>query len=322
MASLLNVGNCDVNSLLATGLPYCDIKKSRLYGVIFLDDGVVVPAASMASQAAFTTWLAAASQAARGSRAYPLIGVFNNFEEQTPTPNKASVGNLTTKQIVVDDPIPVLSLAHSKGELLHKKLMQLEVGTYDVLLVDKNYEVFGVTQANGDLAGYSIYQTYVYPGKFLGSDAVNQYHFEITLDSLQEFKQNSGVFGAAAAIGNIFGLNNVVITQFSLASNTLKIKLVADGNKNLFDLSAIKTALTSVGAIVAIKDSDGSSFTITSVAATDTTNKVFTVVLDSTMWTALSSTATISVNMTTATLLAALGIVGFESTGALTVTKP
>lgn len=321
MASLLNVGNCDVNSLLATGLPYCDIKKSRLYGVIFLDDGVVVPAASMASQSAFNTWLATAAQAARGSRAYPLIGVFNNFEEQTPTPNKAGVGNLTTKQIVIDDPIPVLSLAHSKGELLQKKLMQLEVGVYDVLLVDKNYEVYGVTQSNGDLGGFSIYQTYVYPGKFLGSDAVNQYQFEITLDSLQEYKQSSGVFGASSAVGNIYGLNNVVVTLFNQTTNVAKIKLVADGNKNLYDLLAIKTALTTAGSIIATNYQTGASFTITSVAASDTTNKVFTVTLDSTAYAALISGDKVTINMAAPSVLSGNGIVGFESTGGVEVEK-
>lgn len=322
MASLLDVGNCDTNSLLNTGIPYCDIKKGRLYGVILLDDGVVVPAASMGSQALFNTWLATAAQAARGSRAYPLIGVFNNFDEQTPTPNKASVGNLTTKQVVIDDPIPVLSLAHSKGELLHKKLMQLEVGNYDVLLVDKSYEVYGVRQSNGDLGGYSIYQTYVYPGKFLGSDAVNQYHFEITLDSLQEFKQNSGVFGASAAIGNIAGLNNVVVSLFNQTTNVEKISFIADGNKNLFDLSAISTVfVANSGAIIATNKQTGASFTITSVAATDIANKVFTVTLDSTLYAALTTGDKVTINLAAPSVLKGLGIVGFESLGGVDVTK-
>jgi len=320
MASLLNIGVCGADGSLATGKPFCDIIKGRMKGIIFADEGVTFSAADMASQSAFSTAVQTKSRAARGSRIYPIWNL-NNFEDKTGDPNRGGVGNLTTKQIVTSSPIPAFDIAHSGGELLHKKLLQLEVGTYDIFLVDANNVVYGKEASTGELGGYTVYQNYVYPSKFIVSDAVNQYRFEVTLDSYQEYRDDASFFVASSAIGSIEGINNVVVTLFNQTTNVAKIKLVADGGKNLFDLAAIKTALTTAGAIIATNDQTGAAFTITSVAASDTTNKVFTVTLDSTAYTALSSGDTITIDMAAPSVLFGLGIDGFESTGGVQVTK-
>lgn len=320
MASLLNIGVCGADGSLATGKPFCDIIKGRMKGVIFADNGVTFSAADLASQTTMTTALQGYARAARGGRMYPIWNL-NNFEDKTGDPNRGGVGNLTTKQIITSSPVPAFDIAHSGGELLHKKLLELEVGSYDIFLVDANNVVYGrSTSTTGELAGFKIYQNYVYPSKFIVSDAVNQYRFEVTLDSYQEYRDSASFFVADSAIGSINGINNVVITLFNQTTNVAKLKIVADGGKNLFDLTAIKTALCTAGAIISTNHQTGVAGTITSVVATDTTNKVFTVTTDSTEYAALSSGQKLDLNLTTPALLYALGIDGFESTGYVQIT--
>lgn len=319
MASLLNIGVCGADGELATGKPFCDLIKGRMKGVIFADNGVTFSEADMASQTTFAAAVQTKSRAARGSRIYPIWNL-NNFEDKTGDPNRGGVGNLTTKQIITSSPIPQFDIAHSGGELLHKKLLQLEVGSYDIFLVDSNNVVYGKATSTGELGGYTIYQNYVYPSKFIVSDAVNQFRFEVTLDSYQEYRDSASFFAADSSIADINGINNVVVTLFNQTTNVAKIKLVADGGKNLFDLSSIKTAMTTAGSIIATNKQTGASFTITSVAATDTTNKVFTVTLDNTAYGLLSSGDKVTIDMAAPSVLYANAIDGFESTGGVDVT--
>ena len=101
-------------------------------------------------------------------------------------------------------------------------------------------------------------------------------------------------------------------------TNVIKITPVGRGGKNIGIL--YPTELAVVGAWTAVNDQTAAAHTITSVAW-DAANSRFNITLDSTAYTALTSGHTVSVNLAAPAALFALGVDGFESLGAVTVTK-
>lgn len=316
MADILDLPNCaTVATEFNTGTPLCDLIKKKIIGVIFADSGVYFSPSHRATTTAFLTELATKTLAARGSRAYPLWDI-RNYDDQTGEPTKGGVGNLTTSQVVTADGIPAFRFGYNAGEIQHQILSNIESGQYDMFLVDEGYTVYG-TKDGVNLKGFSTEQIYVNPSKFQVTDRVNQYSFDVTLASMIEYKQRSGFVVTNSTITAKVGLINITMSEFSLTSNVLKAIMTAAGGTNLEPLyGAALDGLT----WTAIKDSDGSAFTITSVA-TDATNDAMTVTFDSTMFTALASGATVTLYGPTPAAMSAVGIAPFEFVP-YTVTKP
>lgn len=315
----MNTGVCGPDGTLATGKPFCDIIKGRMKGLLYADQGVTFSEADMASQATFLAAVALKSRAPRGSRVYPLWDL-NDFDDNTPEPATGSLGNLTTKTIYTTDPVPAFSFGYPGGELLLKKLLQLEVGQYDLFLVDSNFVVYGKGLTSGELGGYTVYQNYVFPSKFIGQDAVKQYRFTVTLNSYQEYRADASFFVANSGIGAINGINNVVLEVVDHTTNVVKVSFIADGGKDMTNL--FPTAMATAANILVTKDSDGTPFTVTSRVVVAGTPGYVLITLDSTAYTAAPSLTKINFNMAAPSVLKTNGIDGFESTGQVQITKP
>lgn len=307
MADIMNLANCATpDSLFNTGIPLCDIAKGRIRGVIYLDKGVYFSPAHMASVATFIAELKTKTTAARGSRAYPIFDLLN-FEDNTGDPATGSTGNLTSATIVTQEAVPSFRFGYNGTEARHKRMALMNGAALDVMFVDDKYTVYG-TQDGVNFKGFSVLQPYTDVSKFIVSDSVNQYAFRITLGDISQYRENSAYVSTNSGLFAAQGLINVQLVELSNASNVYKIQAIADGGTNLEPLyGAAIAGLT----WTAKKNSDGTSFTITSVAD-DTTLDAFTVTFDSTMFTALASGASITLYGPTSAALAGASVKPFE----------
>lgn len=318
MATVYNIPDCAApETNFNTGKPLCDIIKGiPKKGVILLDKGTSFSAAEGVSIAAFIAALKAKTYATRGGRVYPIWDI-NNFEEDTPDPTTGSLGNMTTEQIFISDPIPSFRIGYGGGELQHKRISLMSGGSYDVMFVDDNFNVYGTATADGGMKGFSVSQLFVYPSKFRVADGVNQYSFRVQLADISEYRENSATIKTNSTLLTAYGLINVPLSELSKAANVVKVLAIADGGTNLeevygADISALTWTATNV--------QTGAAFTVTSVAD-NTTDDCYNVTLDTTLWTALASGDQVQIYGPTAAALAGADVAPYEMISVI-VTKP
>jgi len=319
---ILNLPNCGgVTGTFNSGVNLCDIIKDIPYGLLLMDAGVEFDAADRADVATFVDAIKTKTRAARGSRVYPLWDLVN-FEDQTKEATRGTVGNLSVTDLKLVDAVPGFKFGHYKGELFHAKLSKAERESLRLMIIDQNFAIYGTKKANGNMTGYKLNEFSVDPSKFATPQGAAQYPFNVVLASLLEYKDNMAFVQADSTLANISGLIDVNLTEFNLASNVVKVKILTDGDQqNLFDLYA--TELAAAGAWVLKNKQTGATVSITSVSAADTTNKVWAITMDSTAWTALTSGQFFTLDLNTAAILSATYLVdGYESTGLIEIEKP
>lgn len=295
------------DSVFNVGVPPCDLKKKKMKGVIYADRGFTFSGADIASKNAFIAAVKTATTAARGSRVYPIWDILN-FEDNTGDPSTGGIGNLTTATIVTSDAIPAFRFGYNGTEARHTRMAAMSSATLDVFFVDEGFNVYGTKKAVGEFGGFSVLQAYADTTKFVVSDAVNQYSFRITLGDISQYRDNSTYIATDSTITTALGLVNVNLTQFSLASNVLKVLAVADGGTNMEPLYG--TALAAL-TWTATNLQTGAAFVITSVAKDDT-NDAFTITLDSVTYAALGSGDKLQINGPTPAAMSAVSIKPFE----------
>lgn len=318
MANLLNVPDCGgVDATGNTGIPLCDAIANIPNGIIGLDSGVEFSGADLASKAAFVAKLKTLTRNPRGSRAYPIWNLIN-FEDQTVAATKIAVGNLSTAQITGVDEVPAFSFQHRIGELFHKQLMKLQSQNLKWLIVDDKYLVVGTETSGGGFTGYTATEFKALSRKWGTPSSASNYPFSLQFANVTEYKENAAIFQADASIKSVTGNNDVTLILDSQATNVANITLLSTGGKNLGDLYS--TELADINAWEAKNVQTGAPFTITSVTY-NSTPKNFVVTVDSTAFTALTSNDKVSINLVDVAALKALGVDGFESTGAITIVK-
>lgn len=321
MGDILNTPDCSsAASTFNIGIPLCDLIKGKPLGIIFADAGKEFTPEQRATKAALFTALDDASRAARGARVYPLWRV-NHFEDLTKEPTRGQAGNLDNVDRKLLDGIPSFKFHQNSGELLQKQLEAAEGQNMTFFLVDDNYALYG-TKSGNNMAGFSLTEIDTEASKFGSSTEFSKYPFTLTLASMTEYKSNSCFVKMDSTITGLRGLNNVDLNTLGAppvqAVNVIKITPVSTGGKNIGIL--YPSLLADVDAWEAINDQTDAAHAITSVAW-DAANGRFNVTLDSTAYAALTVGHTVSVNLTTAAALYALGINGFESIGVVVVTK-
>lgn len=318
MASILNVPDCAaVESLFNSGKPLCDfIKGIPKKGVLLLDKGTSFSASDLASAASTIAAIKAKTYAARGGRVYPLWDI-NNIEEDTPDPTTGGLGNMTTEQIYISDPIPSFRIGYGGGELQHKRVSLMSGGSYDFMIVDDNFNLYGTTTADGGMKGWSSSQIFVYPSKFRVADGVNQYSFRVQLADISEYRENLAVVKLNSTVLTAYGLVTVPLAVLSQSSNVIRVLAVADGGTNLEPLYG--TAISGL-TWTAKNTATGGAFTVTSVAD-NTSDDAYNVTLDSTAWAALASGDKVTIYGPIASALAGASVAPYEMIS-VEVTKP
>lgn len=317
MASIIDVANCaSPDSVFNVGVPGCDLAKKKMKGVIFADRGVAYSAADCASVASFIAATKTKTTAARGSRVYPIWDLLN-FEDNTGDPSTGGIGNLTTATIITSDAIPAFRYGYNGTEARHRRIAGIIGASLDIFFVDEQFAVYGCSDNNGGIKGFSVLQAYADTSKFIVGDAINQYSFRVTLGSISEYRDSSLYVVSNSGLTAAVGLVNITMSQFSLVSNVLKVYMIADGGTNLEPAYGdILDGLT----WTAKNLETGAAFTVTSVAKDDT-NDVMTITLDSTLWTALASGDRVQIIGPTPAAMSAAAVKPFEFISYI-VTKP
>jgi hypothetical protein len=320
LADILNVASCGgATSTFNSGPPLCDVIRDIPLGLILLDSGLEFDSSDRASIAAMVTALDTATRASRGSRAYPIWDL-TNFEDQSKEPTKAAIGNLSISEIQLVDAIPAFAFQHRKGDFFHQQLQKAEGGGYVVLIVDKQYRLYGTKTSGGNMTGFSIAEFKTQLPKFQTPQNPSNYPFSLILNSITEYKENLAIIQLDSSVVNISGNRDVYLSKFSAASNVVKVILKGTGGKNLAEL--FSTELGQAAAWVVTNVVAGTTATVS--AAYDSTNKVMALTLSGTPWTGASSGDDFTVDLVSAAALAALSspIDGYESAGAFTFDKP
>jgi hypothetical protein len=320
MATILNIPDCGgTTGTFNSGIPLCDKIRGNFYGLIGLDAGVGFSNAETATAAAFLTALTTKTRAARGDRAYPLFGIWSNFEDQRKERTQGSAGNLTNVDITLVDGLPAFALQHRKGDIMHSKLITAQNAGMTWLVVDDKYTVYGTYSAS-QFTGFSTADVYAGLPFFGNNGQPSYYPFELKFGSITEWKENARFLQMGSTLVGVTGLRNVTLEQFSFATNVLKLSLTAEGGTNV--ATTFDTELAQATAITVVNKTSGSACT-TSVAY-DATNKVMAITLSGTPFTGAASGDKFTVNLASAATLAALAapIDGYESTGSIEVSKP
>jgi len=320
MASLLDVANCGgTTGTFNSGYPICDVIRDIPYMIALADSGFEFSEAEMASATTFAAAWVAGTAAARGNRLYPIKSL-TNFEDLSKEATKISLGNLTNAEIEGVEAVPAFGFQHRKGELYNRQLAKAESENLKVYIVDKKYVVYGTRTSGGALAPLSMTEFKAGLPKFGTPAAASFYPFAITLSELTEYKENGGFFQATSAIVNASGLVDVVPSEVSFVSATVKVKLTALGGKNIVPL--FSTELTQATAWVVKNKTSGIAATVT--ATYDSATESMALALSGTPFTGAASGDEFTVDLAAPAVLAAtpISISGYESTGPITVEKP
>ena len=315
--TILGLANCaNPSSIFNTGIPLCDLKKKRIRGVLFADGGVTFDSSDLQSVPAFIQAVKDKTVETRGNRVYPIWDLLQ-FDDNTGDPATGGIGNLTTATFVTQDASPAFSFGYNGTEARHKKMSAMNGASLDVFFIDEQFAVYGTTDTNGKLKGFSVLQAYADVTKFPVADAVNQYRFRITLGSITEYRENSTYVVTNSGLLSAVGLINVYLAVQSQASNVIKITVVSEGGTDLEPLYG--TDLDGL-TWTAVNLQTGAAFIVTSVAD-DSTLDAMTVTLDTTAWTALGSGDKVQVNGPSLSALQGANIKPFEMVSVI-VTKP
>lgn len=305
--TIIDLANCEnPDSIFNTGTPLCDIKRKKLKGVLFLDKGVVFTGAEIASTPSFIAAIKTKTTAPRGQRVYPMFDLLN-LEDNTGDPSTGSIGNLTTATIITSDAVPAFRFGYNGSEALHKKMSAMNGASLDVMFMDDQFAFYG-TQKESGIGGYSVLQAYPYTPKFIIADAVNQYAFSVTLNSITEYRDRSAYVVTNSGVLSAVGLINVELKVLSSVDNVFKLKVVAEGGTNLEpQYGAIIDGLP----FTAENLETGDVFTITSVTDSPTDDSL-TFVFDTDEWDDLNEGDRIQVTGPAAAALSAAGVKPFE----------
>lgn len=318
MADILSIPNCgSASGTQNIGTPICDIIRGIPLGFILLDAGVGFSAANRASLSAFNTELRTKTRALRGSRAYPFFKL-TNFEDKSKEPTRATAGNLTNTDIITQDGVPAFAFQHRLGDVMHQQLMKFANAGCTIMLVDKNYVVYG-TISGTTFTGFSLSEFFVGLPKFGSPSALSFYPFEVTLASETEYKESGRFIQGDSTTVTVTGIRDVVLNA-SIAVSVLSVGLTALQGKNLTDLYA--TELAQASAYVVKKTSSGAAVTVSPVF-NSTTGKM-DLTLSGAAWTGATTGDAFTVDLAASSVLAGLAspIDGYESTGAVTFLKP
>lgn len=311
MANALNYFPC---SLIGgnTGFGNCTIDIKNIVGAIIVPAGITFSASNTATSAAFLTALQAATLAVKTQRAFPIHG-FEEIKDNTEAPIEDKLGyggRAITREGYYDWSFQIIK----GGFCLSKALRAFNNQNVDVFFVDANNLVFGqkITSSTGVVTFAGINQAYVYQNPFKVNDGakVSQYIQKFVfkpgfIDSFGGIQLNPGDFD------QIVGLQNVALSSGGarVANVSLAKGMFSCGGASL---GVTYGALLNVANLWTVQDSVTGNFyaTITSVAYSATTD-TYTITVP-TSDPAYNAGNPVNINLASASVLNAAGIIGIE----------
>lgn len=207
------------------------------------------------------------------------------------------------------------------GTDLEKRLIAFDNKTLPVLILDDASNVWGIKDSSDNFKG-AKYRVGVEPRGF--GDAQNPKTTKITISLVdsRDFVENSVFATTSFNASDLVGLLDVeTYSAAAHSSNVFHIGVKATTNQlgkviNLHDYYATELAATAAWAVTVA----GVAKTLTSVA-NDTTNGGWTITVDSTEYTAISTGAVIKFALVAPPALAALDVTNLENTKVYAFTK-
>ncbi len=318
--SLLNSINC-ITDAGNTGVGQCFFDPTKIAGAFLTPKGFTIPASALADSAALLAFLQAATAADnKAERIYPIMN-FVQVEDNSSGMQKQTFQY--GDEAPVRDGINSWTYQFRKGGLsLLQKLRLFNKSTaYDFLFFDDKNTIIGTqgldnTNAAGVKAIPSMY-FWAHQWKANTGAAVAEYKVEFAF--LPQYI-NEYVAWAEAGVdimSNVSGLIDVTLAGVSGGSSGVFEIEAVGGGANLGDL--YDDVLNDASLWTAKNTATGAAITISGVTY-DATDKRFVLTLATTA-PPYPASGTITFNLAAPSVLAAAGVVGYESAGSIAITR-
>jgi hypothetical protein len=203
-----------------------------------------------------------------------------------------------------------------------QKFRALNNSDIKVFIVDNALNVWGVVTSAGKFQGFSS-RIFAGGDNFTDGQSSKIQVFNWSSTDAEEFKSSSRYFSIDFSVADYGKLKDVDLTQaIASVANVHNItgKLRTGKIGYLLDVYAdFSTALANVARWTCINNQTGAAHTITSVVVN--AGGYWVVTLDSTMWTALASGESVSLNWAAPSVIDPVGATGVEGV-AIVLTKP
>lgn len=304
-----------------TGPVSCDVTRG-VPKFAFVGGKVFQPS-DYATGTAFQTALKASAKLPNGntSKLFPFPEFQGNADKTDA--NKEGTLGYGFKQVLLEGR-PAYEFDVLIGQTQFQKLRKFNRTIAPVFISDDANNMWGVYKTDGTFVGNDAY-IFVTGNTF--GDGSKNIVAKITFSfvSVSDFHDSSAYFPLNFNPSEVKGLLDVVLSEatanstnvYHIAANVLTAKLGTKINAaSTFGADLADDALWTL-----VKDADGTSVTITSVAlATAGTYYDFTI--DSTAYTGLSSGAKLRVGLASPATLDAANVTGVEAPDYLIITKP
>lgn len=306
-----------------TGPMDCDVRRARVVEMIV--GSASFDSDDYASSAVFkTAFLDRINKAAGTSdKLFP----FPEVQNTTNNTEANVVGTTGTGfQFILREGKPGYTFGVIVGSNQEKQLRKFNGLKIPVFFFDSNGNVWGKLNAAGDFVGIKAL-IFVGGKPFSDGNSVDTEYTNVTvsIESAADFFDFAAFVNTDFNISDLEGLLDVELSLFNLASNVAKIKGVVKNSQLGADQNIADTYGTELASASLWEAGTGTNFatplTLTSVAYSDTTNKVFSITYDTTLYAALASGTEIRTRMKSPATLKAADVIGIESI-AVIVTKP
>ena len=284
--------------------------------------GKVFQPSDYATQTAFQTALKTSVKLANGntSKLFPFPEIQGNAEKTDA--NKEGTLGYGFKQVLLEGR-PAYEFDVLVGQTQFQKLRKFNRVIAPVLIADDANNMWGVAKSDGTFVGNDAY-IFVTGNPF--GDGSKNIVAKITFSfvSVSDFNDSSAYMPLNFNPNEVKGLLDVVLSELSahstnvyhIAANVLTAKLGTKINvASTFGADLADETLWTL-----VKDSDGTSVTITSVAV-NSAGTGFDFTIDSTAYGALASGAKLRVGLAVPATLDAAGVTGVEAPDYLIITK-
>jgi len=304
-----------------TGPVPCDVTRG-VPKFAFVGGKVFQPS-DYATPTAFTTAFKAAAKLAKGdtSKLFPFPEFQGNADKTDA--NKEGTLGYGFKQVLLEGR-PAYEFDVLIGQTQFQKLRKFNRTIAPVFISDDANNMWGLAKSDGTFVGNDAY-IFVTGNPF--GDGSKNIVAKITFSfvSVSDFHDSSAYFPLSFNPNEVKGLLDVVLSEASahstnvyhIAGNVLTAKLGTSINvAQTFGATLASAALWTL-----VKDSDGSSVTITSVAL-NSGGLYYDFTIDSTAYTALASGTKLRIGLATPATLDAASVTGVEAPDYLIITKP
>jgi hypothetical protein len=288
-----------------TGFGDCYFDPALIKGAIKVPSTFSIAEANVA---ALQTYLQdAAWDDSPASRIFPVHN-FGALTDNTEAPTIQTKG-YGAKKLVRDGYIDWTFEYTMGGPVFNGELRKYNGGGSYWIFYDENGALIGRND-NGSLKGIPMEIFYVPTWKPADGSNAASYFIQFSFDP-KYINQQVGFLAADFDVSEVVGLQDVVLSVYNSATNVHKIQAVTRiSGVNLYD-AGFDTELAAAGQWTATNDQTGAAFTITTVAA-DAAGSGFTVTLDTTAWTALTTGDTVTINLDVPSALQTAGVPGYE----------